>query len=267
MSPSGLLDGRRLLVIGASAGIGRAIAVEALAQGGEVAAVGRRHDRLLEIVDDKERAIVADVANPEDCERLVWEAVQTLGSIDLLVFAAASSPLVRLRDADVTTWREVLATNLVAPALVTASALPHLPSDGIIAFLSSESVGWPFPGLVPYTASKAGLEELVRGLRLEEPDLRFACIKVGSTETEFARRFDPELAAAIFPTWTALGRLPAQLMRPEELGAAILRTLAVALAHRGVDCQDVTFRAPGGPQGLQRLADLESSAVGSDAPS
>jgi len=266
MSSSGLLDGRRVLVIGASAGIGRAIAVEALAQGGEVAVVGRRQDRLVEIVDDNERAIVADLAVPEDCERLVDEAVKTLGSIDLLVFAAAASALARLRDADVTMWREVLATNLVAPALVTAAALPHLTSEGFVAFLSSEGVGAPYPGLVPYTTSKAGLEELVRGLRAEEPDVRFACVKVGTTDgTEFARSFDPELAAELFPTWVALGKIPARMMQPEELGGAILRTLAVALTHPGVDCQDLTFRAPGGPHlgGIEQLLASVAAAAGS----
>ena len=163
-------------------------------------------------------------------------------------------------------WREVLATNLVAPALVTAAALPHLTSEGFVAFLSSEGVGAPYPGLVPYTASKAGLEELVRGLRAEEPDVRFACVKVGTTDgTEFARSFDPELAAELLPTWVALGKIPARMMQPEELGGAILRTLAVALTHPGVDCQDLTFRAPGGPHlgGIEQLLASVAAAAGS----
>jgi NAD(P)-dependent dehydrogenase (short-subunit alcohol dehydrogenase family) len=104
----------------------------------------------------------------------------------------------------------------------------------------------PFPGIVPYTASKAALEELVRGLRVEHPEIRFCRVTVGSTEgTEFARDFDPEVAGELFPEWLALGRLPDQLMNVDELGRTIADSLAVALAAPGVDCHDITLRAPG----------------------
>ena len=242
------VSGRRVLVVGASAGIGRAAALRLADQGANVVFSGRRQARLDEAVGTAGRghAIAADVSDPPQCAALVAGAVERLGGIDLLVFAAGVSRIVRLRDADADEWQHVLRTNLIGPALVIRAAIPHLPDRGVVAVLSSESVGMPFPGIVPYTASKAALEELVRGLRVEHPEIRFCRVTVGSTEgTEFAREFDPEVAGELFPEWLALGRLPDQLMNVDELGRTIADTLAVALAAPGVDCQDIILRAPG----------------------
>jgi len=242
------LAGRRVLVVGASAGIGRAAAQRLAARGADVVFSGRRQDRLDEAVQTAGRghAVVVDVSDPAQCTRLVATAAEHLGAIDLLVFAAGISRIVRLRDADAEEWQRLLATNLIGPALVITAAIPHLAPDAVVAVLSSESVGMPFPGLVPYSASKAALEELIQGLRVEHPEVRFCRVTVGSTEgTEFARDFDPEVAGELFPEWLALGRLPAQLMKADELGATVADALAVALAAPGVDCHDITLRAPG----------------------
>jgi NAD(P)-dependent dehydrogenase (short-subunit alcohol dehydrogenase family) len=244
----GSLTGRRALVVGASAGIGRAAALRCAARGADVVFSGRRQERLDEAVATAGHghAVAADVSDPAQCNALVDTAVEKLGGIDLLVFTAGVSRIVRLRDADAEVWQHVLRTNLVGPALVISAAIPHLAPDAVVAVLSSESVGMPFPGLVPYTASKAALEELIRGLRVEHPDVRFCRVTVGSTEgTEFARDFDPEVAGELFPEWLALGLLPAQLMKVDELGGAVADALAVALAAPGVDCHDITLRAPG----------------------
>jgi NAD(P)-dependent dehydrogenase (short-subunit alcohol dehydrogenase family) len=245
---AGDLTGRRVLVVGASAGIGRAGALRLAARGAEVVFCGRRADRLDEAVRAAGRghAVAADVSDPAQCERLVATATHALGGIDLLVFAAGVSRIVRLRDADADEWQHVLRTNVVGPSLVIQAALPHLAPGAVVAVLSSEAVGTPFPGLVPYAASKAALEELVRGYRVEHPEIRFCRVTVGSTEgTEFARDFDAAVAGELIPQWLALGRLPARLMDVDELGATLADALAVALGAPGVDCQDIVLRAPG----------------------
>jgi NAD(P)-dependent dehydrogenase (short-subunit alcohol dehydrogenase family) len=240
----------RVLVVGASAGIGRDVALRMAELGCQVAAVGRRRERLEEVAQRAPGVtpIVADVTDPDQCQSLVTEAVAALGGLDLIVYAAGASHLVRLMDAGADDWLRILRANVMGPALVVRAALGHLVPGAVVCVLSSDSVGECYPGIVPYTASKAALEELVRGLRVEHPELRFCCLRVGVTgDTEFARDFSPELTAELFPDWIAMGRIPAQMMTSAELGTAIGDIMAVALRSPGLDVQNLVIRAPGGP--------------------
>ncbi|HSS09463.1 MAG TPA: SDR family oxidoreductase [Acidimicrobiales bacterium] len=136
MSGSGL----RLLVVGASSGIGRAIA-EAAVAGGDWVAVGARRRDQLEEIKGCHACITANVRDPADCDRLASEAAAQLGGLDALVYAPAFLPLARLVDTEAATWHEVLETSVVGAALVTRAALPWLVlSKGRAAYLSSDSV-------------------------------------------------------------------------------------------------------------------------------
>ena len=240
--------GRRALVVGGSSGIGRATAVRLAELGCAVVVVGRREDRLDEVAARTgAHAVVADVAEPEQCRALVEEAARRLGGIDLIVHAASASGLSLLRHTTSEDWLGVLRTNVVGPAMVVQAALPRLGESAVVCVVSSESVGNPYPGLVPYGVSKAAVEELVRGLRIEHPEVRFCCLRVGSTDgTDFARDFSPELGAELFPRWIAMGRMPAKMMGVDELGRTIADTMAAALATPGLDMQDLVIRAAGG---------------------
>lgn len=249
-----ILEGRtveqqRALVVGASSGIGRAIGARLAALGVRVAFHGRRVDRLTEAVAQIPDAVVVsgDISDADTCRTVVRHAVEGLGSFDLLVCAASLSSLSLVRETAPEEWARIYGTNVIGQALIAREAIPHMSPGSICAFISSESVGAPYHGLVPYASSKAALEELVRGLRLEHPELRFACIRVGQTlPTDFARDFSPEVAAELMPQWIAIGRIPARSMDTQELGAAIADTLAVALTTPSVEFQDLILRAPGG---------------------
>lgn len=236
-------------MVGASAGIGREAAIRLAELGFALAVSGRRKDRLDEVAAATGATpISADLADPDQCARLVAEAAGCLGGIDLIVHAASESRLRLLRDADSTEWSRVLSANVVGPALVVRAAVPHLAAGAVVCLLSSETVGDPYPGIVPYTVSKAGLEELARGLRAEHPEFRFCCLRVGATVgTDFARDFDVDLAGDLLPRWIAMGKIPARMMEASELGRALADVLAVAVRSPGLDLQDVVVRAPGGP--------------------
>lgn len=236
------------LVIGASSGIGRTTAVRLAELGYRTAAVGRRRHLLDEVATATGAvAIEADLTVSDDCERLVTEAVDALGPLDLIVHAASVSGLAVLADTDAEYWHRVLHTNVVAPSLVLRAALPHLTDRSVACLLSSEVVGNPYLGLTPYAVSKAALEESIRGWREEHPDRRFCCLRVGATSgTDFARDFAPELAEALIPTWIAQGRIPDQFMTAEDLGAAIADTMDLAIRTPGLDLQDLVIRAAGG---------------------
>jgi NAD(P)-dependent dehydrogenase (short-subunit alcohol dehydrogenase family) len=245
---SAAFQGRRLVVVGASAGIGRSVGEQAVRAGADVVLVGRRRERLDEIVADigGGHPVAADLRSADDCAALAEAAVAALGTVDALVVCSGASGLWLLRDTSQADWHSVFDVNVIGPSLVTAGLLPHMAPGGVLAYLSSEAVGRPRHGLVAYSASKAALEETVRGWRAEHPELRFCSVCVGATVgTEFARDFDLELAAELFPAWVAHGHMAASMMPVEQVGSAILTVIGTALAHPEVDVQDVILRPPG----------------------
>jgi len=226
------LDARAVLVVGASSGIGRAIGVAAAKAGARVALAARRGERCREAAEEAGQDAIAlecDVRDSSSCDAVVANAVVALGKLDALVYAAGVSPLTRLADADAGMWRSVLETNLVGAGLVCRAALPHLQrSRGRAIFLSSSSVGRPYPSLSIYAASKAALEEMIRGWRAENPETCFSCVVVGpTTGTEFGHGWDPELTAQTLRFWAEHGYdAGGAPMRVGDIAAAVVEVLA-----------------------------------------
>ncbi len=229
MTEGASIEGRRLLVVGATSGVGRAIAATAAAAGARVVAVGRRADRLDELVAQSDGHLVgvrADVRVDDDCRRMVDEAVAALGGLDALVYATGMSPLGRLVDTTADEWHAVLETNVVGAALVCRYAIPHLDASGGRAlFLSSVSVEDPRPFLVPYGASKAALDSLIRGWRNEHPDLCFTRVVIGGTATEFASGWDPARMAELTEARVDRGLVKTTVMTADEVAAQVLDAL------------------------------------------
>jgi len=245
------LEGRRCVVVGATAGIGRQAAVDMVAMGGDVVFVGRSATKLADALEEAGGGfgVLADIAEPADCERLITEAVEHLGGpIDLLLTVVGVSRLGLVAEAEPDLWRECLLTNVMGPALVTKAAIPHMGENAFLGYFSSESVGMPYHGLVPYSTSKAALEEMIRGIRAEHPELRLSCLRVGATgDTDFSRDFDPELAMRLTTKWVERGNIPAKTMTAQGLGRTIARICALAIEFDEIDFQDLVLRAPGGP--------------------
>jgi NAD(P)-dependent dehydrogenase (short-subunit alcohol dehydrogenase family) len=223
------LDGRRVLVVGASSGIGRALAVTAGGAGARVALAARRLPLVEEAAAEiraaggEARAWRCDVTDVEQCSALVAEAAAWMGGIDVLLYLSGSSPLVRVADAPATLWHEMLATNLVGAAMVVSAALEHLnAAQDPVVVVTTHSMGTPWPWLGVYGATKAALAELARGLRSEEPRLRVLCVAVGNTATSFADNWDPETAGRAFEQWAANGLLHYEVLQAQEMADAIL---------------------------------------------
>ena len=192
------LAGRRVLVVGASSGIGREVVLAATRAGARVALAARRYDHLQEVaaeaaeVGDEAVALQCDVRKPIACELAVQAAVQQLGGIDVVVFATGINRLAWLAETSVDAWRDLVDTNLIGAALVTQAVLPHLrDTHGRIGYLSSHAVARPWPGLGAYAATKAALDTMVAGWRVEEPDVAFTRFVVGPTVTGMADAWDP----------------------------------------------------------------------------
>ncbi len=241
------LAGKRMAVVGASSGIGRAIAVSAVAAGAEVVLAGRRADKLAEAVAEAGggHAVVADVCRPEDCARLVAEAVAAVGGLDLVVYAAGYAPLRPLADTDPTDFADIFETNVVGVHEVVRAALPHLAPGSIVAVLSSETVGRPRRALGAYSASKAALEELLRAWRAEHHDVRFSCLAVGATvPTDFGNAFAPEHLGPAYEDWVRNGFMQAEFMATAEVGAFVVDALAAAVDRPGLGLEHLSLRSP-----------------------
>ena len=188
-----MLSGRKVVVVGASSGVGRAFTLAAVGAGAEVVAAARRADRLAAVIAEAGGGlgVVADVSDPQGCARIVAEAEAELGAIDLVFYAAGASPLQHLVATSTDEWRALLETNVIGVQRVIAGSLPHLADGAIVAVLSSEAAaGRTRPGLGAYGTSKAALAESLRAWRLEHPEVRFSCIALGATQpTEFGDGF------------------------------------------------------------------------------
>jgi NAD(P)-dependent dehydrogenase (short-subunit alcohol dehydrogenase family) len=204
----------RVLVVGASSGIGREVAVQLGAAGARVVVAARRADRLAEVIAEigergagSATSAVCDVREPAQCDAVVTAAVEHLGGLDAVVYATAVDPLVRLVDTDLERWRQVYETNVFGASLVTRAALGHLAaSNGRMVYISATSVGRPLPGMGAYETSKAALDELVRAWRGEHPEVGFCNVAVGNTlGTEVHQTWDRDLLMELSPLWEARG--------------------------------------------------------------
>ncbi len=224
------LAGQRVLVVGASSGIGRQVGIQAAQAGAAVALAARRTDLLDQAVAEAGGpavAVACDVRDDGQCEAAVAAAVQRFGGLDAVVYAAGTSPLARVAEAGGDLWRRLLETNVVGAAMVARAAFPHLEaSGGRFLLLGSSSVGRPYPGLVPYITTKAALHELARGWRNEHPGLRVTTFVVGPTVTGFADEWDPDLAGEMFGRWAAEGYPAGAAMAVEDMAGQVVRVLA-----------------------------------------
>lgn len=226
------MDGTRVLVVGASSGVGAAVARLADAQGARVAISARRADTLAEMVSSSQAmvAVPGDVRQEASARSIVQGACEALGGLDAVVYTVGVSPLQPLATATAGQWREVLEANLVGAAMVSAAAAPHLlESGGRLLLLSSKSVRRPFPDLTLYATSKFALDGLIRCLPGEFPGLRVTRVVVGNTEgTDFTASWDPEALGEAVVRWEAAGVLSdgaMSTMQPEDVAASICHVI------------------------------------------
>jgi NAD(P)-dependent dehydrogenase (short-subunit alcohol dehydrogenase family) len=241
------LTGRGVTIVGASAGIGRALAVQAVRAGADVVLTARRERELKDAVAQAGggHAVVADLCEPEDRRRLVEETARLLPQIDLAVVAVGMAPLGPIAAASDEDWDAVLRTNVVSINRYMAELGPHLAPDALVAVCSTESVGQPRWGLGAYAASKAAIEESLRAWRLEYPGVRFTCAAVGATvPTDFGATFDRPTLEAAFEHWEQQGIGHTGFMGTDELATALLDTLAAVLPHPGIGLEHLLLRAP-----------------------
>jgi NAD(P)-dependent dehydrogenase (short-subunit alcohol dehydrogenase family) len=243
------IDGLRMLVVGASSGIGYALALAAQSRGARVALAARRVDilgKLAAQIDGSAHEL--DVSDPHAIETVVDEVAAQFGEIDAVVFTSAAVPFALIEDTDVTTWLHAYAVNAVGASHLLRAALPHLSDNAVALVASSHDVGRPRAGVAAYHASKAALDEILRSWRAEHPELPVIRVSIGPTEgTEILRGADRDLLAELYRVWAQEGQIPAKMSAVDDVANALLSFIAIARANPTV-VSDVVHLAPRAPK-------------------
>jgi NAD(P)-dependent dehydrogenase (short-subunit alcohol dehydrogenase family) len=224
------LSGKRVLITGASSGVGCAAAEAFACQGCSVALVARNRDGL-ERVAARARAhgvpahpVVADLADRAAVDAAVAEAVRAMGGLDVLVANAASMAFGRFWEVDQDTFDATIANTFFGAVYVVRAALPHLAADGGGALVATGSVmaRVPLPTFCSYAAAKHALRGWLNSLRIElksaKVPVTVSMVHPGAVDT---------------PLWdhltSGVGRLPNRppdRYRPEEVARAIVSVAA-----------------------------------------
>jgi NAD(P)-dependent dehydrogenase (short-subunit alcohol dehydrogenase family) len=168
------IPGQIVVITGAGAGIGRALATGFVARGAHVVAIGRSPEglegtRQLCSGPGTFEQHVVDVTDAPELERVFSAVVSERGGIDLLINNAAVQPREPLRDMSVTAWTAGVATNLSGVAYGCRAAIRVLPAGRAAVILNVGSFAHlgPEPGSTLYCASKAAVSAFTRALAVE----------------------------------------------------------------------------------------------------
>lgn len=196
-----MLEGKVVMITGASQGLGRALALACAREGASLVINSRSEDSIRPVTEETESlgaavlALAADVSKGADVEKLVGAAADGFGRIDVLVNnAGVLGPKVRIEEYPEDEWRRVIDANLTGPFLVSKAALPLMPEGGsIINVVSGVSVeGRAEWGA--YSASKFGVEGLTQILaaELKERGIRSNAVDPGGMRTEMRAAAYPD---------------------------------------------------------------------------
>ncbi len=168
------MEGKVVIITGASSGIGRALAKEFAALRNRVVLAARSMDKLEQLQSELREinpdvlAVQADVSVMEDCHILVDKAVERFGTVDILVNNAGISMRALFEQADLQVIRRLMDVNFWGAVYCTKFALPHLlKSRGTVVGVSSIAGYKGLPGRTGYSASKFALQGFLEVLRIE----------------------------------------------------------------------------------------------------
>jgi len=232
------LTGKVIVVTGGESGIGRAISVRAASDGANVVVGGLDAAGLDETVQMMSNhpgdglAIPTDVTEPHQVQAMIDAAVEKFGRLDAAVAnAGAFVKQTSFADMDLADWNRVVAVNLTGVVLTLQTTLRVLLAQGeggsLIATGSSTAIR-PIPGMIPYTASKGGVHQMMRALAIELAEQKIRCntIVPGVTKTQALMVGGPEYASR------GLKYVPMnELVEPEELAALVSFALSDEAPH------------------------------------
>ncbi|MGB9521167.1 MAG: SDR family oxidoreductase [Anaerolineales bacterium] len=189
------LQGLRALITGSSRGLGFATARLLAQEGANVTLNGRNQDDLEkaalaieEVSGTRPYYVLGDVSQKSEPQRIVHEAVQKMGGLDLLATNAAGPPAGKFEDFDDSQWQSAFELCFMMHVRLIRAALPYLRQSEAASVLTftSYSAKQPIPNLVLSNSLRSGVLGLTKSLALEygTQGIRFNSILPAWTETE-----------------------------------------------------------------------------------
>jgi 3-oxoacyl-[acyl-carrier protein] reductase len=187
------LGDKRILVGGASRGLGAAIAEAVAAEGARVAVAARDSENLVAVAGRIGAArIAADLSAPAGPEAAATRAIEWLGGLDGLVVNSGGPPTGTFETLDEAAWNRAIEGTLLFAIRIIRACLPALRkgSEPAILVILSSSVREPIPGLVTSNVLRPGLNGLIKSLVSEIAPIRINGIAPGRIDTERVRSMD-----------------------------------------------------------------------------
>lgn len=180
---------KTVLITGASRGIGAAAAREFAKAGANVVLAARTSpdiEALASDIGERALAVTCDVSKYEDVALAVSKAVETFGSLDILINnAGVIDPIAMLADSDPESWGKVIDINVKGVYYGIKSAIPAMKNGGVIVNISSGAAAGALEGWSHYNASKAAVLSLTKTIENETPDsIRVVGLSPGTVATE-----------------------------------------------------------------------------------
>ena len=220
-----LIDGMVVVITGASAGIGRALAEELSRRGSRLVLAARRVERLDELnraLGGRHLCVRTDVSRRDECEALVAVSVQHFGRLDTLVCNAGYGILRTVAETTPEQMQEIFQANVFGTADCVRAAVPHILRQetrgrwrGQVMIVSSAVARRAIPYFGAYSATKAAQLSLAEAMRVELRPQRIAVTSVHpiGTDTEFGE------AAAARAGGGRIGRIRGEVRQSAALVA------------------------------------------------
>lgn len=187
------VDGKVIIITGASSGLGEATAKMLAERGAKLVLAARREERLKELVntitENGGTAIykTVDVTKRDDLEAVAHYAIETFSRIDVLINNAGLMPLAPLDELKVDEWDQMIDVNIKGVMYGVSAVLPTMrkQESGHIINLSSVAGHVVFPGATVYCATKFAVKAISEGIRQESNgQIRATNISPGAVSTE-----------------------------------------------------------------------------------
>lgn len=222
------LEGKVVLVTGASSGIGRAIAIECSKSGATVYLTARNRERLEETLSAMEKGrheiVVADLTKQIDVAHLA----ETVDKLDGVVLNSGINDKSIIKKLDDEFISKMMDTNFSGPVMLMQSLLKNKKINKMasIVFMSSISAFYPTVSNALYAASKAAVNQFAKVLALEVLTLRARvnCIQPAFVETEMLKKYTLDNVIDEIRANYPLGRFA----KPEEIAYAVIYYLSDA---------------------------------------
>lgn len=177
------MEGRSVLVAGATGGLGSEIAKNLERRGAVLTLVARRHD-VLAALDVPGHRVALDLLDPQSCEAAVRAAVEHAGKLDVVVNAVGVVAFGPVEDLSIDTMEELFMTNAFLPIMLTKAALGALSPGGVIVNIPGVIAERNLPGMAAYGASKAAARSFDEALAREARRRKIRVIDARPPHTE-----------------------------------------------------------------------------------